>query len=282
MELSRRRFLKLGLVLAANTAVGAGGYHYAHAVEPGQIDITSITLTLPRLGPAFDGYRLVQISDLHIDEWMTRDRLADVVQRVNDLHPDMVTITGDFITSNTQVDWERILITTLRDLAPHDLTVCVLGNHDHWRGAQSMRAAIDAAGIVNVSNQAHLLQRGHDRLYLAGVDDVLERVDRLERVLPLLDPRGAAVLLAHEPDFADTSAATGRFDLQLSGHSHGGQVVLPGIGPIQLPRLALKYPSGLYHVGSMLLYTNRGVGMSPPRVRFNCHPEITVFTLRAP
>jgi predicted MPP superfamily phosphohydrolase len=96
-----------------------------------------------------------------------------------------------------------------------------------------------------------------------------------------LPAEGCAILLAHEPDCADDSAATGRFDLQISGHSHGGQVSLPLIGPPVLPYLAQKYPSGLYQVGQMFQYTNRGVGMTPPYVRLNCRPEITVFTLES-
>jgi hypothetical protein len=117
-------------------------------------------------------------------------------------------------------------------------------------------------------------------LHLAGVDDVWESQDRLDLVLEALPDAGAAILLAHEPDFADVSAAAGRFDLQLSGHSHGGQVIFPLRGPLVLPRYARKYPIGLYQVGGMLQYTNRGLGMIPPRVRFNCRPEVTVFTLR--
>ncbi|MBZ0286049.1 MAG: metallophosphoesterase, partial [Anaerolineae bacterium] len=88
--------------------------------------------------------------------------------------------------------------------------------------------------------------------------------------------------LAHEPDYADISAATGRFDLQISGHSHGGQVVIPFIGPPVVPPYSKKYPLGRYQVGTMIQYTNRGVGMISPAVRFNCRPEITVFTLRTP
>jgi predicted MPP superfamily phosphohydrolase len=127
----------------------------------------------------------------------------------------------------------------------------------------------------------HTLERGGSLLHIAGVDDVWERQDRLDLVLDRLPAEGGAILLAHEPDFADTSAATGRFDLQISGHSHGGQVIAPFAGPLRLPHLGRKYPLGLYRVGDMLQYTNRGVGMVYPYVRFNCRPEITLFTLRA-
>jgi predicted MPP superfamily phosphohydrolase len=113
------------------------------------------------------------------------------------------------------------------------------------------------------------------------VDDIWEGAPRLDEVTAQLSDNGAAILLAHEPDFADTSAATGRFDLQLSGHTHGGQVVLPFMGAPILPYLGRKYGSGLYKVGEMLQYTNRGVGMARLPIRINCPPEITLFVLES-
>ena len=118
-------------------------------------------------------------------------------------------------------------------------------------------------------------------LHIAGVDDLWTGQDRLDLVLERLPAEGAAILLVHEPDFANTSAKTGRFDLQLSGHSHGGQVSLPFLGPPILPRYARDYPVGRYQVGEMALYTNRGLGTVPPRVRINCRPEISLFILEA-
>ena len=134
---------------------------------------------------------------------------------------------------------------------------------------------------MELRNSVYTMRRGSDSLHLAGVGDVFVRDDNLDLVLKRLPIDGAAILLAHEPDFGDLSASTGRFDLQISGHTHGGQVVLPFFGPPILPDLGTRYPSGLYHIGEMLLYTNRGVGMSLPPIRFNCRPEITVFTLES-
>ena len=159
--------------------------------------------------------------------------------------------------------------------------MAVLGNHDHWSGPDEVRRVVRDGGTTDLSNAARTLRHGGSELHVAGVDSVMEGEDRLDEVLDGLPGSGAAVLLAHEPDCADKSAAAGRFDLQLSGHSHGGQVRVPLFGPPVLPPLAEKYPEGLYGVGGMLLYTNRGLGMLPPRVRFYCPPEITVFTLRA-
>ncbi|MEW5940331.1 MAG: metallophosphoesterase, partial [Chloroflexota bacterium] len=123
------------------------------------------------------------------------------------------------------------------------------------------------------------ISRAPASLHICGVDSVYDGHDDLDQALSQLPPDASAILLCHEPDFADTSAATGRFDLQISGHSHGGQVIIPFHGPIKTPKHGHKYPLSLYRVGEMFQYTNRGVGMLFPYVRFNCRPEITVFTL---
>jgi predicted MPP superfamily phosphohydrolase len=118
-------------------------------------------------------------------------------------------------------------------------------------------------------------------LHIAGVDDVLENLADLKGVLRQLPEEGEAILLAHEPDFADISARSGRFSLQISGHTHGGQVVLPFIGPPILPPRGRKYPSGRYQINGMVQYTNRGVGTTTIEIRWNCPPEITVFNLQS-
>lgn len=278
--LSRRAFLKITLATAASTTLaGVGGFIYGHEIEPGWVDIQHVALTLPRLSPAFDGYRLVHISDIHADYWMDRTRLMTVVDQINHEKPDLVAITGDFVTLKPEY-FAGDLIDALRALNPRDGAVAVLGNHDHWTDAGVVREIISASGVMNVSNTVHSVWRGDEALHMGGIDDYWEKHDRLDLVLDALpQDNHAAILLAHEPDFADISTQTGRFDLQISGHSHGGQVIFPFMGPPLLPALGNKYPIGLYRIGRMLQYTNRGLGMVAPAVRFNCRPEITVFTL---
>lgn len=260
-------------------AIGAGGLGYATAVEPDWIDLRRISLRLPRLSPAFAGYRLVQISDIHMDSWM-RERLPGIVRLINGQQPDLIAITGDFVTNRPR-RWAQDLVGALAPLQGRDGVVAVLGNHDHWSGAATVRAIIKDSGIAEIGNRVYTLRRGQATLHVAGIDDYMVRADRLDRVLDRLPDEGAAILLVHEPDFADTSAATGRFDLQISGHSHGGQIRLPIIGPPYLPHLARRYPMGLYRTGGMLHYTNRGLGMLGPHIRLNCRPEVSVFTLEA-
>lgn len=277
--ISRRQLLRRGITWASLTALA--GTAYTTLVEPGWIDVSRISLTLPRLAAEFSGYRVAQISDIHMGDWMNAERLRDVVRTVNAQAPDLIAITGDFVTRDAE-SHARDLIDGLRQLKARDGVVAVLGNHDYWSNPQVVRDVLVASGVRELANSVKTLHRGAVTLHFAGVDDIWEERDRLDLALAALPDDGATILLAHEPDFADESAATGRFDLQLSGHSHGGQIVAPFMGPLHVPRFGRKYPSGQYQVGGMIQYTNRGVGMIRPYVRFNCRPEITIFNLHAP
>jgi uncharacterized protein len=252
--------------------------YYVHDLEPSWIEVRSVSLSLPHLAPEFSGYRIVQMSDIHADRWMTAQRIQKVVDRVNQMHPDLVVLTGDFVTRNPQKFAPNLSV--LKSLTPMDKTLAILGNHDAWTDPDLIQETLEIAGVDVLSNQVVTLNRALAQLHIGGVDDVWAQRNRLNEVLAALPTTGAAILLAHEPDFADTSAVTGRFDLQLSGHSHGGQVRLPFMKKF-FPPLAYKYPMGQYQVGSMIQYTNRGLGSSGIPIRFNCRPEITIFTLRS-
>jgi uncharacterized protein len=289
--MNRRGLYRL---VSLGAAVGAGVFLYSRYVEPYWVAVERVTLTLPRLAPPFDGYRIVHISDFHLDGWMTPERLERVVDLVNEQEPDLVAITGDFVA--VSVDYISGLPGPLGNLRAADGVVAVLGNHDHMNDAGAVRRALSSAGVVDVSNGIYTLRRDGVALHVCGVDSVMEGYDRLEEVLEALGDAepDCAILLAHEPDFADKTAATGRFDLQLSGHSHGGQVRIPflktpyvvpllsRLGFSFVPPLIYEYPSGLYEVGEMYQYTNRGLGVIYARFRLNSRPEITVLTLRAP
>ncbi len=265
---------------AAATAL-LGGLLYAREVETRWVEMKPVELTLPRLAPEFDGYRLVQIGDFHLDDWSKPERLHRVVEKVNEQRPDLVAITGDFASySARELDAER-LVEALRALRARDGCVAILGNHDYLTDVKLVRRCIREGGVEELINSVRTLRRGAAALHVAGIDDIMEGNSRLDLVLRELPEDGAAILLAHEPDFADVSAATRRFDLQLSGHSHGGQVAVPLLQRLVLPPFSQRYTRGLYHVRGMMQYTNRGIGFVHSRLRFLCRPEITVFTLRS-
>lgn len=286
-KLSRQTFLKAAVLAALGAgSLGVGAAGYAREIEPDWVDIVRRQVEMPRLAPEFDGYRLLLISDIHADGPTAAERLSKACGLANAEKPDVVAVTGDFATWNSsgngssKEDVGR-LVRILRALKPRDFSAAVLGNHDHWTDPSLIRQAVRESGMTDLSNGTRSVRRGKSALHVSGVDDVMVGMDRIDAVLDWLPETGSAVLLAHEPDFADRSAATGRFDLQVSGHSHGGQVDIPLLGPPILPPLGEKYPAGFYRVGGMGLYTNRGLGMLPPRIRVNCRPEITVLTLRS-
>jgi predicted MPP superfamily phosphohydrolase len=262
-----------------------GGARYGFLMEPGRIKVEFVTLRLPRLTQAFDGLRITQLSDIHMGGWMNGDRFQHIVNMVVAQQPDMLFLTGDFLIGhNFDQNSEghlQDLINILLPLSKSIPTFAVLGNHDYWTNMNAVREMLKASGVIELTNSVFTLSRGHEHLHLCGVDDVWEGTVRLDAVLNQLTGNGGAILLAHEPDFADQSAATGRFDLQVSGHSHGGQVVLPFFGPPILPYLGQKYSSGLYKVREMYQYTNRGAGTGRIPIRINCPPELTLFTLES-
>ncbi|WP_414622680.1 metallophosphoesterase [Calothrix sp. CCY 0018] len=253
---------------------------YAHLIEPNWIDINYVGLNLPNLASEFNGYRIVQISDIHVDKRSKKRRLNHIFRLVNQQNPDLIAITGDFVTRR-QIKFIPKLESTLGKLNASDKVVGVLGNHDYWANAAKIAEVLEKNNILNLDNKVYTLKRGNALLNIAGVDDIWMGKDRLDLVLQQLHNKGAAILLAHEPDFADTSAATNRFDLQLSGHSHAGQIRLPFLEPPLLPGLGEKYYAGLYKIGKMFEYTNRGVGMTKLHLRFGSRPEITVFILES-
>jgi predicted MPP superfamily phosphohydrolase len=269
-------------VVAATALLGAGGLLYARELETRRVEVRPVELTLPRLAPEFDGYRLVQFGDLHLDDWSKPERLHRLVEKVNEQRPDLVAITGDFASYSARELDARRLIEALRGLRTRDGNVAILGNHDYLTDVKLVRRCIREGGVTELINGVRTLRRGGAALHVAGIDDVMEGKSRLDLVLRDLPEEGAAILLAHEPDFADVSAATGRFDLQLSGHSHGGQVAVPFLRRLILPPFSQRYTRGLHDVKGMIQYTNRGIGFVHARLRFLCRPEITVFTLRSP
>ncbi len=264
------QFLLMGCVLLFMCSI------YAHKIEPLWFEVKQVEIKLPHLDRAFAGYRIVQISDLHAGDIIDREHLDKVIDAVNDQNPDLVVITGDHVSRMPRRHIK--LLDIYSRLHPHDRSLAILGNHDVYNDAEPIRVALKTAGVTLLENNIYTLKRANATLHIAGVGDVFAKEDKLDRVLAQLPSTGAAIMLAHEPDFADKAAATKRFGLQLSGHSHGGQVRLPFFDGY-VPELAQKYPLGRYQVGDMIQYTNRGIGTVKIYARFNCRPEISVFTL---
>jgi predicted MPP superfamily phosphohydrolase len=253
--------------------------------HPNSLTVETVQLKLRRLPRAFSGLRVALISDIHMGGWMNRARFQRVADLVAEQGPDILLITGDFLFGRDfpEIAWQWIddLRTVLTPLATSIPTFAVLGNHDYWTNPGAVRKMLRRCGITDLTNTISTLTRDGQKLNLCGVDDIRAGNVLLEDVVAQLDENSAAILLVHEPDFADISAATEKFDLQVSGHTHGGQIVIPFYGPPILPRTGRKYHTGLYKVQNMFQYTTRGVGMDRFAIRFNCPPEISILVLES-
>jgi uncharacterized protein len=240
-SISRRDFIRIASLFGLDVLLTAIlGWNYIDKIEPNWIEVSNVPLKLPRLPRAFSGFRLVQISDIHAGYWMTPERFASIVELIKEQSPDLVAVTGDVILAYGGMPDDQPVLDefgkVFKKIADDYETIAVLGNHDYWYDADKVKSVLKRAGARVLMNSVHSLERGGERLHIAGVDDIYENQADLDAVLSALPRDGGAILLAHEPDFADISAATGRFDLQISGHSRTvGQVSLPFIGPLVFP-----------------------------------------------
>lgn len=282
LPLTRRSFFKLGASVAI-TAIAVD----ASLFEPNDPKLVELTLPIKRLPAVWDGLRIAQLSDFHYDDDFSVVPLRKAVETLNRLQPDIILLTGDFVSTSFFVSGRKKaagaiepcakLLTRLK--AKIGLFAC-LGNHDVSTDANRIVNVLQSHNIQVLRNYSMPLEREGKRLWLAGVDDVVEGSADIDITLQKVPTDEAVILMAHEPDFA-TQVAKHPVDLQLSGHSHGGQVRIPFIGAPILPELGVKFPKGLYQVGPLTLYTNVGIGTVTLPVRFDCPPEITLITLKS-
>ena len=245
-----------------------------------KIDLVEIDIKLNNLGWNFHNFRILNLTDIHLGQWINPEYLSELIDYVNTLNVDLITLTGDYFSYNLE-DYDNALEESLAKLEAPWGKFGVLGNHDHWMSAEKIRNIFKNSGIVDLSNDVRILEKDGDFLNLCGVDSCTVCADNLDRVLGKMREDTPSILLAHEPDFANESSQTRRFDLQISGHSHGGQFIVPKVEttPFRGPN-STKYPVGLYEVGEMKQYTSKGLGTNSFRIRINCKPEITVITLK--
>ena len=260
---------------------------YAICIEPYWLEVTQTTITLHRLPPAWNGLRIVQLTDFHYPVGLSSSFYRRVVNCANAQHPDIILLTGDYIAMSAN-DAEPCA-KMLADLRAPLGVWAVLGNHDYWTDGPRMRRALELVGIHVLVNQSVQLNKDNAHLWLVGLDDAWSRISTVYPK-PVQTLRGvpraeAKIVLMHEPDYADTVAHF-PVDLQLSGHSHGGQVRLPFAENLILPRYGRKYPIGLQHDGALPVFTSRGIGgVSIPfihwPIRFRCRPEVSVLILHS-
>lgn len=256
---------------------------YAWGVEPRWVDFTQLTMPVRRLPPALQGRTLVQMSDLHVGDYFDWRMLRRPLRRVQEMAPDYVVYTGDFVTYETDRQ-----LAQLREFAP-DLalgrlgTAAVLGNHDYGHGWRDERVAADVAAILTDAGVTVLRNTAvsFDNLTIAGIDDYWSPRYAPQPLLASLSTQQPTVVLCHNPDVADQRVWGDYRGWILSGHTHGGQCKPPFLPPPLLPVENKRYTAGRFDVGDgRSLYINRGLGHLW-QVRFNARPEVTTFSLAA-
>jgi len=243
--LTRRKFFRR--VLIGGSVVAAAGAIDGFFIEPKAVINERIDITLARLPEEFQNFRIAQISDIHFGPYMGKAGVERALRLAETFNPELVLLTGDFTShpfgKPNGPEGARFaepcadVLVTMRNVPQ----IAVLGNHDHWNNANIVEAALRERGIEVLRNKAIPLERGKSRVWIAGVDDAIARAADLARTLKSVPSTETTILLAHEPDFADHAA---RFpvDVQFSGHSHGGQVRIPGIGALVCPQWHTNIP----------------------------------------
>lgn len=278
-RMSRRKFLGAGL-LALGGAVAATTYHINANDESNQLVVERLTLPIKNLAPSLEGFRLVALGDFHLRPFTQPELVRQAVDLANSLQPDLTVLLGDYVWRDVEAIFE--LTPILAGLNARQGVYAIMGNHDLWTDVNVVQTGFDESRLPVLINQGLPITQGGGSFYLAGLDDGWAGKPDLAAALNNGSADSPIVLLLHEPDLADTYARYPEIALQLSGHTHGGQVRFPRLGgALVLPYLGRKYDMGLFQVKDLWVYTNRGIGVTNEPVRFNCPPEITEITLIA-
>jgi predicted MPP superfamily phosphohydrolase len=242
------------------------------------VEVNCTEVTVDRLPHAFDGYQILHVSDTHAGGHLSRGPVRDRLAKAGTLRPDLVVFTGDLAASHRTVEEAA---DALACLTARDGTVAVLGNHDHWIGEKRVAEALAARGMRVLGNEHLTLERNGDVLCLVGVKDAsYVKRDDLPAALAGVPGSVPVIMLTHSPDVV-CKPLSERASLILSGHTHGGQVVFPWIGPLYVPtRLGRRRMSGLLSLDGRLIFINRGLGEIFPPMRLNSPPELALLTLR--
>lgn len=233
-----------------------------------------VTIPVPDLPPALDGFRVVQITDMHLGWPFAATHTREAVRWARDRQPHIIVLTGDFVAADLDIG---LLRDALQGITARQGVFATLGNHDYWTDTSAIERVLAEHGVVLLRNEARRIEVNGAAVRIVGVDCVWEDRHDLDRALNDHCDATPLIVLAHEPDVADEVAPRGAV-LQLSGHTHAGHFSLPWFGPAFLPRHGLRYYRGLQRVGNMWLYVSRGIGGYP--LRIGAAPEVTELTLR--
>jgi uncharacterized protein len=285
-KISRRTFLKKSAYFSLASLVSASAaYTYARKIEPTMLQVKKVDIHVPNMPSDLQGKKILQFSDIHLGENYSLQQLEEVVHIINKQDADFVMFTGDLIDHFGQYKEVRKIAPILVKIKARIGKFAIYGNHDHGGGgSRAYKEIMKNAGFqLLVNDRCKVAISSTTSVTIIGLDDLLLGKIEIEKTLEQIEKDEFTIVLAHEPDVAE-EVKNYPVHLQLSGHSHGGQIQLPFIGPIITPVYAEKYTDGLYalqgtaHV--LQLYVNRGLGTTRLPFRFLCKPEITVLTLK--
>lgn len=253
---------------------------YSTCIEPCSLDVTHQDILIEGLPKEFEGFRIVQLSDIHLGVWIRLKDIRRFVAVSNAQRPDAVVITGDFATRLSD-DFEG-LGAALAGLKAKHGTYAVLGNHDYWEDEEAITRALRANDIDVLFDECRDIRIGSQRLRIVGTDDSWAGSPDYDQAFADIVEGDSCIAIAHNPDAV--LSIDGRLaDLVLVGHTHGGLINLPGIGaPVGNSSLGRRIVSGMHEINGVRVYINRGLGRGSTLLpmRFRCRPEVAVFTLR--
>ncbi len=269
----------LGAAALGAYLVALGVCLYGVIIRRRWVRVRTLDVSIPGLGAAFDGYRIAQLSDLHIGGLWSADRAQRWVHRLEALDVDLVALTGDYVTHGTA--FHQDIAAVLGAMRGRDGAVAVMGNHDYFGDGEHLVGLLRARGVTVLRNERRVLRRGDDALDLVGIDDTWSRRSDVGRALAGRARDLPLVALAHDPSLFAALAAGGAA-LVLSGHTHWGQIAVPFLATrYNISRLSYRHHAGLYRDGAAVLYVSPGLGTTGPPLRLGAPPEITVLRLHA-
>ncbi|MDG5816383.1 metallophosphoesterase [Chitinispirillales bacterium ANBcel5] len=272
--MKRRRFLVLKVVVLLLFLAGIYSL-----IEPYWYQEKTVVVQNQSIPQAFDGFRIVFLADIHFNRFFTQERLQGIVNRVNALDPDLILLGGDYAEGDPK--YIDLCFEVLADLeAPYGV-YGVLGNHEHWLGAEKSIQAMDEAGILSIDNNSFWIEKDGERIKVGGVGDLCEDVQKLEKTTGDVTEEDFVILVSHSPDYAEIMDRS-KVDLMFAGHTHGGQITLFGLYAPKIPSdYGQKYRTGVVTHDDLKVIVSNGIGTNTLPVRFFARPQINVAILDA-
>lgn len=274
--MNRRAFLKSAF--AGGAIVLAGSYPVF--IERNIVQVNRYKIPVANLPLSFHGFTLAHLTDIHLGFLVSETFVEEIVHRTNQLNTDAIVCTGDYVHNRNTIEEIDKVWPILSKLSARYGVYSVLGNHDHWGDSSRSLYWLERSG-QNIRHQCKAIYMGKDRILIGGAGDFWGDKLNIDKAFLSSDQGDCRILLAHNPDSVDTEFDT-PLSLVLSGHTHGGQVVIPFLGTPRLPVENKAYSSGLIATPKTPLFISRGIGWAIVPVRFNCYPEIAVLELVNP